>query len=76
MTSTPTIRYRSTLPACCNANLAAPSRLCQLSALHGLNHLQTPVAEEVVLNFLRDQAPDLDEELRLVADAALAHGLL
>lgn len=45
-------------------------------ALHGLSHLQTPVAEEVVRKFLRDRAPDLDEELRLVADAALAHGLL
>ena len=55
--------------------LALPARHCQMSALHGLGHLEHPLKAAIIENFVQRNAP-LDSELRQYANAAIAGKVL
>lgn len=55
--------------------LALPSHHCQLSALHGLGHLQHEATEGLIRRFLAAN-PDADEEIRDYAEHAIAGNVL
>jgi hypothetical protein len=52
------------------AILEIPSRDCQLSALHGLNHLWHPKREQIIREFLA-QNPNVDEFTKEFAGSAI-----
>ena len=55
--------------------LLLPSNECRAAALHGLGHLRHPPKSRVIRKFLRSH-PELDEEWRSFAVAAIAGELL
>ena len=62
------------LPAL-DAILQVPSRHCQLSALHGLGHLEHESKEAVIRRFLATN-PGVDDEMRTYAEHAIAGDVL
>jgi hypothetical protein len=55
--------------------LALPARHCQMSALHGLGHLEHPLKAAIIEDFVQ-RNPTLDPELRQYANAAIAGKVL
>lgn len=55
--------------------LALPARHCQMSALHGLGHLEHPLKAAIIESFVQGTAT-LDPELRQYANAAIAGKVL
>jgi hypothetical protein len=55
--------------------LTLPARHCQVSALHGLGHLEHPSKGTVIEEFMR-RNPSADSELREYAHAALVGKVL
>ena len=55
--------------------LQVPSRHCQLSALHGLGHLEHEGREPIIRRFLAAN-PDVDDEMREYAEHAIAGDVL
>jgi hypothetical protein len=55
--------------------LGLPARHCQLSALHGLGHLNHDSRERIIRSYLSAN-PDIDDELRKYAEDAIAGTIL
>jgi len=65
----------STMSLALDQVLPLPSRHCQLSALHGLGHLNHESKERIIRSYLSTN-PDIDDELRQYAEHAIAGTVL